>query len=266
VSDDKILYARDGAVVTLTLNEPKTRNAIADQMIEALTARVAEVNADPSVACVIVAAEGDGFSSGGNLKEMQAREGHFDETGWRARRKYRHGIQRIPLALYEIECPTIAAVQGAAVGAGCDLALMCDIRIASEKASFAESFLRVGLVSGDGGAWFLPRVIGLSKAYEMTFTADFWDAEQALATGLVSRVVPHESLMVEAMALAQRIARHPPHALRMTKRLIRRSEQMSLDDSLELAAAMQALVLQTDDHKEAYTAMLEKRRPSYRGS
>lgn len=263
---EKILYERDGAIVTLTLNEPETRNAIADEMIAELVEIVAGVNADPLVSCVIVTGAGNGFSSGGNLKEMQRREGHFDETGWRARRKYRHGIQKIPLALYDIECPTIAAVNGPAVGAGCDLALMCDIRIASEKATFAESFLRVGLVSGDGGAWFLPRVVGLSRAYEMTFTGDFLDARQAQEYGLVSRVVPHEALLDEARALAGRIACHPPHALRMTKRLIRKADQMSLDDSLEMAAAMQALVLQTDDHKEAYQAMLAKRKPSYRGS
>ncbi len=263
---NKILYQRDEAIVTLTLNEPDSRNAIADEMIAELVAAVGGINEDPSVACVIVTGAGDGFSSGGNLKEMQRREGHFDETGWRARRKYRHGIQKIPLALYDIECPTIAAVNGAAVGAGCDLALMCDIRIASQKASFAESFLRVGLVSGDGGAWFLPRVVGLSRAYEMTFTGDFLNAEEALAQGLVSRVVPHDALLSEARALAGRIARHPPHALRMTKRLIRKADQMSLDDSLEMAAAMQALVLQTDDHKEAYQAMLAKRKPVYRGS
>lgn len=262
----KILSERDGAVVILTLNEPGTRNAIADELIAELVEAVAWINEDPGVACAIVTGAGEAFSSGGNLKEMERREGHFDDVGWRARRKYRHGIQKIPLALYDIECPTIAAVNGPAVGAGCDLALMCDIRIASERARFAESFLRVGLVSGDGGAWFLPRIVGLSRACEMTFTGDFVDAEEALACGLVSRVVQHERLMEEARALADRIARHPPHALRMTKRLIRTADRMGLDDSLELAAAMQALVLQTEDHKEAYRATLAKRTPHYRGS
>jgi len=263
--DESLLIEREGGIELWTLNEPETRNAITDPMIAALVANAARVNGDPSVSCVIVTGAGAGFSSGGNLDEMERREGHFTEVGYAARRKYRHGIQRIPMALYEIECPTVAAVNGAAVGAGCDLALMCDIRIAAEEARFAESFLRVGLVSGDGGAWFLPRVVGLSKAYEMTFTGDFWSAAQALADGLVSRVVPGESLIAEAKALAGRIARHPPQSLRMTKRLIRNAERTSLDDSLELAAAMQALVLQTDDHKEAYRALLEKRKPSFKG-
>lgn len=262
---EKLLVTRDGPVVTLTLNDPETRNAISDEIIEAIVAAAAEIDADPSVACVVVTGAGESFSSGGNLKEMQRREGHFSDTGWQARRKYRHGIQKIPLALYELECPTIAAVNGAAVGAGCDLALMCDIRIAADDARFAESFLRVGLVSGDGGAWFLPRVVGISKAYEMTFTGDFLDAGQALADRLVSRVVPRAELLEAARSLAGRIARHPPHALRMTKRLLRRSEAASLDDSLELAAAMQALVLQTEDHKEAYQAFLDKRAPQFRG-
>lgn len=264
--DDSLLIERDGAIEIWTLNSPKTRNSITDPMIDALVANAARVNQDTSVSCVIITGAGEGFSSGGNLDEMQRREGHFMETGYAARRKYRHGIQRIPMAVYEIECPTIAAVNGAAVGAGCDLALMCDMRVASEAARFAESFLRVGLVSGDGGAWFLPRVVGAAKAYEMTFTGDFWDAQSALAIGLVNMVAPADSLMDEAKALASRVARHPPQSLRMTKRLLRNAQRTGLDDSLELAAALQALVLQTDDHKEAYRAMLEERAPTYKGS
>ena len=264
--NDSLLVERHEAIEVWTLNAPETRNAITDPMIEALVENAARVNADTTISCVIITGAGKSFSSGGNLDEMERREGHFIETAHVARRKYRYGIQQIPLALYEIECPTIAAVNGAAVGAGCDLALICDMRIAAEDARFAESFLRVGLVSGDGGAWFLPRIIGPAKAYEMTFTGDFWDAETARAEGLVNKVVPAERLLDEAKELAGRIARHPPQSLRLTKRLLRNSERTGLDDSLELASTFQALVLQTDDHKEAYRALLEKRSPSYKGS
>jgi enoyl-CoA hydratase/carnithine racemase len=142
---------------------------------------------------------------------------------------------------------------------------MCDIRLAGASARFAESFLRVGLVSGDGGAWFLPRAVGLSKAYEMTFTGDFVDAAQALAIGLVSNVVEDERLLDEARAMAQRIASQPRHALRLSKRLMRDSQRIDLAASLEMAASMQALAQHTSDHQEAMAALAEKRPPRYTG-
>jgi enoyl-CoA hydratase/carnithine racemase len=141
---------------------------------------------------------------------------------------------------------------------------MCDIRIAGRSASFAESFLRVGLVSGDGGAWFLPRAVGLSKACEMTFTGDFVDAEEAARIGLVSKVVDDHKLMDEARALAARIAAQPVHSLRLTKRLLRDSQQVSLPIALELASNMQALVQHTDDQREAVAAFIEKRKPDFK--
>lgn len=180
------------------------------------------------------------------------------------RRGYWHGIQQVPLAMYELEVPSIAAVNGAAVGAGCDLSLMCDIRIAARTAVFAESFMRVGLVSGDGGAWFLPRVVGLSKAYEMTFTGDFIDAEEAARIGLVSKVVDDTDLLSSAMALAQRIAANPTHSLRLTKRLLRDSQHVSLPIALELASSAQALVQHTADQHEAVLAFIEKRKPTFK--
>jgi 2-(1,2-epoxy-1,2-dihydrophenyl)acetyl-CoA isomerase len=157
-------------------------------------------------------------------------------------------------------------VKGAAIGLGCDIACMCDIRIAAESARFAVSFLRIGLVPGDGGAWFLPRIVGLSKAAEMSFTGDMLTAEQALACGLVSSIVPTERLLEEAEALAARIAAQPPQALRLSKRLLREACHGRLDDVLTLSAAFQALVQESADHGEAITAMLEKRTPIFTGS
>lgn len=167
--------------------------------------------------------------------------------------------------MYELEVPSIAAVNGAAIGAGCDLSTMCDIRIAGRSAVFAESFLRVGLVSGDGGAWFLPRAVGMSKACEMTFTGDFLQADEAERIGLVSRVVDDDQLMNEARALARRIAAHPPHSLRLTKRLLRDSQHVSLPIALEMASSAQALVQHTQDQHEAVLAFTEKRKPSFKG-
>jgi 2-(1,2-epoxy-1,2-dihydrophenyl)acetyl-CoA isomerase len=169
---------------------------------------------------------------------------------------YKEGIHRIPRALYDLEVPTIAAVNGPAVGAGLDLACMCDIRIASEKAKFAESFVKLGIVPGDGGAWLLPRVVGMSKAAELTFTGDTIDAREALSIGLVSKVVAPEALLDEARALARRIAANSGPALRMSKRLLREGQHVRLDTLLEMSAAFQALAHNTPEHEQAIDAFL----------
>ncbi len=195
---DFLIYEQQGAVVTLTMNEPELRNVLTGNSAAREFVQACErISADTSVRAVIVTGAGTAFSSGGNVKDMRRFfEQEIDPA--KIRDEYRHGIQRIPLALYNLEVPTIAAVNGPAIGAGCDLTCMCDIRIASERATFAESFVRVGIVPGDGGAWLLPRVVGMSKAAEMSFTGDAIDAAEALACGLVSRVVPHDTLMDEA--------------------------------------------------------------------
>ncbi|NJN47297.1 MAG: crotonase/enoyl-CoA hydratase family protein [Candidatus Competibacteraceae bacterium] len=263
---EPLLYQQNETIVTLTLNRPETRNPISeDDMIEALETAVACINRDQSVRVVIVTGAGSAFSSGGNVKHMRDRQGMFGGSPTQVRTGYRHGIQRIPLALYNIETPTLAAVNGPAIGAGCDLALMCDIRIAAETALFAESFVKVGIIPGDGGAWFLPRAVGLSRACEMAFTGEPIDAQTALDWGLVSKVVPPEQLLEEAGKLALRIAVNPPDALRMTKKLIREGQHLRLDSLLELSAAFQALAHHTRDHQEAVAALLEKRTAHFSG-
>jgi enoyl-CoA hydratase/carnithine racemase len=196
---------------------------------------------------------------------MRDREGMFGGSPAEIRDGYRNGIQRIPLALWNVEVPAIAAVNGPAIGAGCDLACMCDLRIAAENARFAESFVKVGIIPGDGGAWLLPRTVGLARACEMAFTGEAIDARTALDWGLVSRVVPADQLLDAARELASRIAVNPPQVLRMTKKLIREGMQQSLPSLLELSAAMQALAHHTEDHQEAVGAMLDKRTPDFRG-
>lgn len=263
---ESVLYERDGAVVTITLNRPETRNAITDlDMIEALIAACDRVNRDTSVRAVILTGAGSAFCSGGNLKHMRERSGMFAGSPAEIREAYRAGIQRLPIALYGIEAPTIAAVNGPAYGAGCDLATMCDIRIASDTAVFAESFVKIGLIAGDGGAWLLPRAIGLSRASEMAFTGEPIDAATAAAWGLVSKVVPADRLMQEARELAGRIAANPPGVLRMTKRLIREGQRVDLPTLLEMASAMQAVAHHTDDHAEALAALADKRAANFTG-
>jgi enoyl-CoA hydratase/carnithine racemase len=257
---------RDGYVVTLTLNRPDKRNAISTQEECAeFVAAWQRIQYDDTVRAVVVTGAGTAFCAGGDLKGMKARTGITGGSGAELRETYRRGIQRIPLALYELDVPTIAAVNGPAIGAGLDLACMCDIRLASERASFAESFVKVGIVPGDGGAYLLQRVVGLSRAMEMSFTGDTIDAQAALACGLVSRIVPEGELLAAARALAEKIAANPPRAVRMTKRLLREAQHTRLATLLELSAAYQALAHGTRDHVEAVDAILEKRKPNFEG-
>ncbi|MGV0679719.1 crotonase/enoyl-CoA hydratase family protein [Mycolicibacterium fortuitum] len=241
----------DGPVQIWTINLPEIGNAITDKdVIAAFEAGVDAANPDNSISAVILTGAGKIFSAGGNVKEMADRQGMFGLDAIDQRRAYIDGIQRIPRALGRLEVPLIAAVNGAAIGAGCDLAMMCDIRIASERASFAESFVQLGLIPGDGGTWFLPRAVGYARAAEMTFTGERIDAATALEWGLVSRVVAHDELLSEARALADRIAVNPPHALRMAKRLLQESISGSLESTLAMAAAMQPLAHHDPEHQQ----------------
>lgn len=266
--DTPVDYAQDCAIVTVTLNQPETRNAFTDlDVVDALVGAIERLNADPSVRAAILTGAGKAFSSGANLKRMLDPEaGLVDALPARTRLNYQAGIQRVPLAFARIEVPIIAAVNGPAIGAGCDLACMCDIRIAGQSARFAESFVKVGIIPGDGGAWLLPRILGMSRAAEMAFTGDTIDAAQALAWGLVSRVVPDGELMAATRDLANRIAANPPYAVRMTKRLLREGQSMSLESLLQLSAAMQSLAHATADHKEAVAAFIAKRAPKFGGN
>jgi enoyl-CoA hydratase/carnithine racemase len=247
-------------VATLTLDDPATRNALTgSDIVDQMLAVFARIERDPAVRVLILTAAGKAFSSGGNINEMQRQIG--PEVGSvELRQEYRQGIQRLPLALHALEVPTIAAVNGPAIGAGCDLACMCDVRIASEAATFAESFVKLGIIPGDGGAWFLPRLIGMARAAEMSFTGDAISAATALEWGLVSRVVPGVELLPAARALAGRMAANSPQAVRLTKRLLRESQHARLDALLELSAAYQALAHKTDARADAVAQFLAARR------
>lgn len=262
---DFLQITREGPLVLWTMNQPATRNALTGNSAAAeLVAACAAVAADRTVRAVILTGAGPVFSSGGNVKDMA----RFAAPGLDAdavRNEYRHGIQTIPKALWHLDVPVIAAVNGPAIGAGLDLTCMCDLRIASDTASFAESFVRVGIVPGDGGAWLLPRAVGAAKAAEMAFTGDPISAAEALACGLVSKVVPADALMAEARALAARITRNPAGVLRMTKKLLREGVHNTLESVLETSAAYQAIAHLSADHHEAVRAFVEKRSPNFSG-
>jgi enoyl-CoA hydratase/carnithine racemase len=257
---------KTGPIALLTLNRPEAMNALgAPGDGDAVAAVCAEVNADRAIRCVVLTGAGRAFSAGGDVKAMKAREGAFGGSGVDVRDGYRTNIHRIVRALYGLEVPSIAAVNGAAIGLGCDVACMTDIRIASDQARFGVTFLKLGLIPGDGGAWLLPRTIGMSRACELLFTGDVIDAHKAAEWGLVSKAVPHETLMDEAMALATRIAQQPPHALRLAKTLLKHGQTASYDTLMEMSAAAQAISHLTEDHMEGVDAILEKRAPVFRG-
>jgi enoyl-CoA hydratase/carnithine racemase len=263
---DKVLYRQDAQIVTITLNDPALRNPISErETVDALVAAIERLNQDTSARVAILTGAGTAFSSGGDLRAMQKAFEVRSEQPALTPHYYKFGIQRIPLAFEKLDVPIIAAVNGPAIGAGLDLACMCDMRIAGESARFAESFVKVGIVPGDGGAWLLPRVVGYSKACEMAFTGDMLNAAEAFACGLVSRVVPDAELLDAANALAGRIAVNPPRAVRMAKRLLIEGRHARLDTLLELSASLQALAHATGDHREAVNAFLEKRKPEFKG-
>jgi enoyl-CoA hydratase/carnithine racemase len=260
---DFLIYETDGPVVTLTMNQPEQRNPLTgNTAIPEFLAAINRIEDDHSIRCVILTGNGPSFCAGGDIKEMK-RQATPEVSEMKIRHEYRRGIQQLTLNLFNLEVPIIAAVNGHAIGAGLDLACMCDIRIASEKAKFAESFIKLGIIPGDGGAWLLPRVVGMSRAAELALTGDLIDAQQALDWGLVSRVVPQERLLATARELAGRITQHAPHGVRLTKRLMREALHSRLDSVLELSAAFQAISHKTADHSEAVDAFLEKRAPRF---
>ena len=261
-----VLYEQDDRIVKITLNRPDTRNALSGDIIEGLVEYLQKADKDKNVGCVILTGAGKSFSSGGNLQEIKDMTTKDQMTQAQLEDWYRFGIQKIPLTMNSIDVPVVAAVNGHAIGAGNDLCTMCDIRIAGEDAKFSESFLRIGIIPGDGGSWFLPKIIGLARANEMILTCDVLDANKALDWGLVSKVVPNENLIVEAQQLAKKIASQPPEASRRAKRLLRMSQNVPLQDALEMAASQQSMLQQLDDHREAIDALLEKRKPNYKNS
>jgi enoyl-CoA hydratase/carnithine racemase len=245
-------------VITLTLSHPETLNCFSseNQFLE-LTEKICKVNADPDARVLIITGQGRAFCAGGDLHQMARREGFSAGDVEAVQARYRRSVHQLPAVLSEVDIPTIAAVNGAAYGAGCDLACFCDIRIAGDSARFSVSFARLGIVAGDGGAWILPRLVGRSKAMELALTADPVDAHEARRIGLVSEVVADDMLQAEVQNLARRIACHPRQAMRMNKRLLRKAEQLSLANHLDLVAAFQAIAHATDEHMTAVRATLD---------
>jgi enoyl-CoA hydratase/carnithine racemase len=255
---DASLVVRDHVAV-LTFERDDVRNALTGTaLIEDIVTTVDWVNGAGDVSVLVMTGAGSAFSAGGNIKEMKERQGSFAGDVPEVEERYRRGIQRIPLALEAAEVPVIAAVNGPAIGAGCDLACMCDLRIGSARATFGETFLNLGLIPGDGGAWFLQRLVGYQRAAELTFTGRLLGAAEAEAIGLLLEVVEPEALMVRVRELAATIAAKPPGALRYAKRLLKIAQRSSLGDCLAFSALVQGVCHNTAAHREAVEAVFAR--------
>ena len=256
----------DGRVALLTLQRNDVRNALTGTaLIDDIVRTVNWANAEHAVSVLVITGDGTAFSSGGNVKEMSEQSASFSGSAISIQDQYRRGIQQIPLALHKAEIPVIAAVNGPAVGAGFDLACMCDIRIASTRAQVGETFINLGITPGDGGAWFMQRLIGYQRAAELTLTGRVIMAAEALQLGLFLEVVEPEQLMPRALELAAQMASKPPLTLRLTKRMMKLAQRSDLPDFLDLCACFQAMAHHTTDHLEAVSAFLEKRTGRYHG-
>ncbi len=250
----------------LTFERNDVRNALTGTtLVDDIIRTIDWANSSPDISVLLLTGDGSAFSSGGNVKEMQDRKGLFGGTVLEIQDQYRRGIQRLSLALHRAELPLIAAVNGPAIGAGLDLACMCDIRIGSTKALMGETFLNLGIIPGDGGAWFLQRLVGYQRAVEMSLTGRLVKADEALEMGLLLEVVETDELLPRAKALAAQIAAQPPLALRLTKRLLKSAQKMELPDFLDVCASYQGMAHHTEDHKEAVDAFIEKRPGKYSG-
>jgi len=261
-----IKFSIEDGIAHLILARHDIRNAYSEKdFTDEILDAVDQAQHSKEARVFVLSAEGTAFSAGGNVKDMRDKKGIFGGGPAGTRRGYMEGIQRVPKALYALDIPSISAVQGPAVGAGCDLALFCDITICSTEAKFGETFINVGIIPGDGGSWILPRRVGLQRAAELTFTGRIVEGPEAAEIGLALECVEPEALMERTLGLAKSIAARPPITARMMKTLFRQSLSTHLNDFLDNCAAIQAICHSTEDHMEAVDSILEKRKPTFKG-
>lgn len=239
-------------VATITMNRPEVRNALTGTgVLEGLVRSLDLIKEDPNLSVLVLTGAGSAFSAGGNLKDMRAGGDIFEGSARQIAESYRASVLRLMRIVASLDLVTIASVNGPAIGGGCDLALLCDLRVASTAARFGQPVVDLGLVPGDGGAWILPRIVGWQRASELIFTGRIVDAHEALAMGLVLEVSEPDALAGRVTDLASTIAGKPPHALRLTKRLLRHARSADFDAFLDMTAAFQAISHHTEEHRAA---------------
>jgi enoyl-CoA hydratase/carnithine racemase len=254
-------YSHADGVATILLNRPERRNAFTAEMIDAWAAALRDAAINEDIRVIVLRGSGGGFCSGVDLDTL----GELGATPLKWKRFLHDRVQQIPRAVAALDKPLIAAVGGPAVGAGMDMALMCDIRFASTSARFCESYINVGMVPGAGGCYYLPRIVGLAKAMELFLTGDFIDAEEALRIGLVNHVLADDELLDHTYAFAARLAAGPPVTTRLLKRMLRQSAGADLDTALDLASSHMGVARSTADAAESLTAFRDRRPPVYSG-
>ena len=261
---ETLIVEKEDGIATITLNRPDRLNAMGGTMAEDLEQALEDTNSDEGVRVLIFTGAGRAFCSGFDMSTLgqDADEKSFIMV---QRSPAAGGIRLFPLQLQNFEKPTIAAVNGPAFGAGLSLALACDIRIAADRATFSQIFITRGLVPDTGSTYFLPRVVGMSKACEMVFTGEILDAEQAKDCGLVSRVVPHDKLMPAVRELAAKIAAGPPIAMKLAKRALYKGVTADLGSAVEFEGYAERICFDTQDFREGIAAFLEKRKPEFKG-
>jgi enoyl-CoA hydratase/carnithine racemase len=261
-----IIYTKEEGIATITLNRPQTMNAFTPTMLDEWVAAIEDAKKDDTVKVLVITGAGRGFCSGMDVKDAAGRGPEGQPLTLAERRDFlRRSVHRVPRALVDFDKPYIGAINGAAVGAGMDMASMCDIRLASDRARFGMTYVRMGIVPGDGGCYFLPRVVGIAKAAELIWTGRIFDAEEALRIGYVSKVVPHDELVVATKELARQFAKGPAVAIQLAKRLLYRCLDLDLNRALEAAESAMLVVQSTEDAREGPRAWVEKREPIFRG-
>lgn len=261
-----VILEKQGRIATLTLNRPEKMNPLG--MLgdgDEFAAACAEINSDDNIRCAILTGAGRAFSAGGDIDAIIEKRGAFSGSPAETREGYRKGIHQIITSLWYLQVPMVGAVNGAAIGLGNDLATTADIRVASSNARFGATFINLGLVPGDGGAWLLPRAIGRSRAAELFYTGELIDAETALEWGLVSYVVDPDKVMEKSLEIAEKIAAKPPLPVKMTKQMMRQADNGTLEAIMEMAAGMQAILHTTEDHEVAARAVKDKTTGEYHG-
>lgn len=265
ISNDSSLTVH-GRYAILRFERDDLRNALTGtQLIDDICNTVEWANSNRELSCLILTGAGRAFSAGGNVKEMRDKSGMFGGSADEISDSYRRGIQRVSRVMHSAEIVTIAAVNGAAVGAGFDLCSMCDLRIGCDATRFGETFINLGIIPGDGGAWFLQRLIGYQRAAELSFSGRIIDAEEALSMGILLEKTTNETLMERAESYAKEYAAKPPIALRQTKRLMKLAQRQELGDFLDTCADVQAKCHGTEDHLAAVNAFFDKSTPSFSG-
>lgn len=249
----------------VSLNNPDQMNAITTEMIDSLTKVLPHADFDPEIRVVVITGMGKNFCAGGDIKAMEEKSGMFAGESNELRARYQHGIQRIPQCIENLSVPVIAMVNGAAVGAGCDLSMMCDLRVGNPKTKFAETFTRMGLVPGDGGTFFLQRVVGYAKAMQMFLTSKSFEGAEALNFGLMNFMFEESLMESETQKLAETISTLAPVAQRLTKKAMKISYMHDLQSSLDMLSAYQGISQRTADHFEAIKSFKEKRSPNFIG-